>query len=97
MTEMPYKPAHGAGLCDLCGQPGPLQRVVLEPSAEIRDRDGERYREARVAHVCAQHPAELRVGAPIGPPNRRMKAGTSRKRPQSEGLFDVRPPGPYET
>lgn len=72
--EMPYKRSAG---CDICGRLAPLERVVLDP--------GGKTKLPRAAYICDAHGDPS--GAPVQAPMTRMAPGTSRLRPQEEGLL----------
>ena len=69
--------------CEVCGRYSQsLRSVMIEPGTAVRH--------GRIIYVCDRH----REAAPVPPPRDSTLAGTSRKHPQAESLFDcVTPQG----
>jgi hypothetical protein len=79
--EMPYRRDGG---CELCGaRDVALHRIVLEEASG--GRNGGDLHLTRALYVCDQH--KDAEGEPPGPPRRRMAPGTTRLKPQKDGLL----------
>ena len=80
------------GVCEICGTyvgEDALQAVTLaEPRKGTGSGPSKVWHDRQVAWICDQHPRHQ----PLAPPRETTFAGTSRKRPRAEQLFDYIPP-----
>ena len=91
--DSPFPYVRERGLCEICGQPQwpktfPLIPVTLEPASGGTPSEPN-YRAARIIYVCSRHDRDYAVSARL--PHAETRAGTDRKRPQTETLFELEP------
>ena len=86
---MPYRPSPAPGYCELCWREADeLACVTISPPGH-RTVYGQAVRTtSRIVFVCKRHRGEDAQGPPISAPNDTMAPGTSKRRPQTERLFD---------